>query len=89
MTIYYRAPEVLLDNLYYDDMIDLWSAGTIIFEMLTGQVMFNGHSDIEMLMLIFKLKGTPLPDTDDFSSGYCSLLKELKEDKENVVPNNF
>ena len=40
MTIYYRAPEVMLNNLKYDDSIDLWSAGTIIFEMLTGQIMF-------------------------------------------------
>lgn len=37
MTLMYRAPEVFLDNLAYTGEIDLWSAGTIIFEMLTGR----------------------------------------------------
>jgi serine/threonine protein kinase len=60
MTIYYRAPEVLLDNLNYSPAIDLWSAGTIIFEMLTGKVMFSHRSEIQMITSIFNLKGTPV-----------------------------
>lgn len=36
MTLWYRAPEVLLDNLRYDKAIDIWSTGVIIYEMLTG-----------------------------------------------------
>ena len=36
MTLWYRAPEVILDNLCYTPAIDLWSAGVIIYEMLTG-----------------------------------------------------
>lgn len=35
MTLWYRAPEVLLDNLFYSEAIDLWSVGVIIFELLT------------------------------------------------------
>ena len=59
MTLWYRAPEVILDNLEYTASIDLWSAGVIIFEMLTGQYMFQGNSEIDMLFKIFHLKGTP------------------------------
>ena len=59
MTLWYRAPEVILDNLEYTAAIDLWSAGVIIFEMLTGQYMFQGNSEIDMLFKIFYLKGTP------------------------------
>lgn len=59
MTLWYRAPEVILNNLYYSSEIDLWSAGVIIFEMLTGKSMFEGTSEIDMLMKIFRLKGTP------------------------------
>lgn len=40
MTLWYRAPEVILNNLSYSPVIDLWSAGVIIFQMLTGEVMF-------------------------------------------------
>lgn len=60
MTLWYRAPEVLLDNLCYTKQIDLWSIGVTIFEMLTGKHMFRGTSEIDMLFQIFYLKGTPV-----------------------------
>lgn len=50
MTLWYRAPEVLLDNLCYNSTIDLWSAGVIIFEMLTGKPLFKASSEIDMIM---------------------------------------
>ena len=62
MTLWYRAPEVILDNLKYSEAVDLWSAGVIIFEMLTGKVMFEGNSEIDMIFKIFNLKGTPVPE---------------------------
>ena len=61
MTLWYRAPEVILNNLKYSEAIDLWSAGVIIFEMLTGKTMFQGNSEIDMIFKIFNLKGTPVP----------------------------
>lgn len=60
MTLYYRAPEVILNNLNYTNEIDLWSAGVIIYEMLTGDYLFKANSEIEMLFKIFHLKGTPV-----------------------------
>ena len=59
MTIYYRAPEVLLNNLCYSPAIDLWSVGTIIYEMLTGRIMFPAASEIQMIFKILSLRGTP------------------------------
>jgi serine/threonine protein kinase len=46
-TLWYRAPEVLLNNLAYSHPIDIWSVGTIIYEMLNGTKMFKGMSEIE------------------------------------------
>ena len=60
MTLWYRAPEVILDNLFYTQSIDLWSVGCIIFEMLTGEHLFKGNSEIDMLFKIFSFKGTPI-----------------------------
>ena len=60
MTLWYRAPEVMLNNLKYDTSLDLWTAGTIIYEMLAGVPMFKADSEIGMLMAIFKVKGTPI-----------------------------
>jgi serine/threonine protein kinase len=65
MTLWYRAPEVLLDNLSYSPEIDLWSAGVIIFEMLTGDHMFPGNSEIDMILKIFSLKGTPVSEVKE------------------------
>ena len=65
MTLWYRAHEVLLDNLRYSPAIDLWSAGVIIYEMLSGEHMFEGNSEIDMLFKIFNLKGTPITDEQE------------------------
>jgi serine/threonine protein kinase len=62
MTLWYRAPEVLLHNTSYSPAIDLWSAGVIIYEMLFGKHMFKGNSEIDMIMQILNLKGTPLSE---------------------------
>ena len=36
----YRAPEVVLE-CKYDRKIDVWSVGCILFEIVTGQLLFN------------------------------------------------
>jgi len=47
MTLWYRAPEIMLDTNEYTLLIDNWSAGVIIFEILVGYPMFQGNSQIE------------------------------------------
>lgn len=64
MTLWYRAPEVLLDNLCYNKSIDLWSAGAIIYEMLTGEHLFRATSEIELIVKILQLKGTPVREEE-------------------------
>jgi serine/threonine protein kinase len=39
--------------------VDIWSVGTIIPEMVTGQPLFPGDSEIDELFKIFRLLGTP------------------------------
>jgi len=45
---FYRAPEVIL-GLEYDRMIDLWSVAVSIVELFTGNVMFPGRNNNDML----------------------------------------
>merc|ERR1711957_51379 len=45
---YYRAPEIML-GIPYDTQIDVWSAGTTIFELATGDILFTGKSNNQML----------------------------------------
>lgn len=39
-TIYYRSPEILL-GLNYDTSSDIWAIGCTIYELLTGEILFN------------------------------------------------
>lgn len=53
---FYRAPEIVL-GLAYDRAVDMWSIGCCLFEMFTGQVLFPGSTNNEMLKLVMELKG--------------------------------
>ena len=35
-TLHYRAPEIMLDRLNYNEAVDMWSIGVVIYQMLTG-----------------------------------------------------
>jgi cyclin-dependent kinase len=59
VTLWYRAPEILLGAKSYSIPIDTWSAGCIFAEMLIGKPIFCGESEIEQLLAIFKILGTP------------------------------
>ncbi|QKF94081.1 serine/threonine-protein kinase [Fadolivirus algeromassiliense] len=39
-TRYYRAPEIIL-GYKYNETCDMWSVGCLIFELLTGNILFN------------------------------------------------
>jgi serine/threonine-protein kinase PRP4 len=53
---YYRAPEVII-GCVYDTQIDVWAAAVSLYEIYTGDVMFPGNSNTEMLRLIMEVKG--------------------------------
>lgn len=59
VTLWYRAPEILLGTEIYGPAIDVWSLGCIFFEMLTKRVLFPGDSEIDQLFKIFQILGTP------------------------------
>ena len=54
VTLWYRAPDVLMGSRKYSTPIDLWSAGCIFAEMITGRPMFAGNSPNDQLIRIFK-----------------------------------
>lgn len=59
VTLWYRAPEILLGAKTYDESVDIWSAGLIIAEMLKGAPIATGDSEIDQLFKIFHVLGTP------------------------------
>ncbi|KAK7696494.1 Cyclin-dependent kinase catalytic subunit [Cerrena zonata] len=64
VTLWYRAPEVLLGSRHYSTAIDMWSVGCIFAEMVRrGHPLFPGDSEIDQIFKIFKILGTPNEDT--------------------------
>uniref|UniRef100_A0AC35U460 Protein kinase domain-containing protein n=1 Tax=Rhabditophanes sp. KR3021 TaxID=114890 RepID=A0AC35U460_9BILA len=56
---YYRAPELIFGAANYTTTIDVWSAGTVLAELLLGQPIFPGESGVDQLVEIIKVLGTP------------------------------
>ena len=63
VTLWYRAPDVLMGSRKYSTPVDLWSVGCIFGEMASGRPLFPGISDHDQLVRIFKVLGTPTEDT--------------------------
>jgi len=59
VTLWYRAPELLLGSTRYGPEIDIWSCGCILVELLTCQNPFPGMTEQHQMDLIFKVIGTP------------------------------
>ncbi|EGC40130.1 hypothetical protein DICPUDRAFT_74328 [Dictyostelium purpureum] len=59
VTLWYRAPELLLGSKIYTSAIDIWSVGCIFAEIISKEVLIQGSSEIDQLDKIFKLLGTP------------------------------
>ncbi|KMZ00853.1 serine/threonine-protein kinase PITSLRE isoform X1 [Drosophila simulans] len=70
VTLWYRAPELLLCSPVYSTPIDVWSVGCIFAEFLQMLPLFPGKSEIDELNRIFKELGTP---NEKIWPGYTEL----------------
>ncbi|XP_013784754.1 cyclin-dependent kinase 2-like isoform X1 [Limulus polyphemus] len=91
VTLWYRAPEILLGAKFYSTPVDVWSMGCIFAEMLTRRALFPGDSEIDQLFRVFRTLGTPDEDTwpgvtklPDYKS---SFPKWKAQDMNKLVPN--
>ncbi|XP_039002400.1 probable serine/threonine-protein kinase At1g09600 [Hibiscus syriacus] len=59
VTLWYRAPELLLGATDYGVGVDLWSVGCIVAELYAGKPIMPGRTEVEQMHKIFKLCGSP------------------------------
>ncbi|KAH0881534.1 hypothetical protein HID58_068928 [Brassica napus] len=59
VTLWYRAPELLHGAVEYGVGIDLWSAGCILAELLSGRPIMPGRNEVDQIHRIYKLCGSP------------------------------
>ena len=64
VTMWYKAPELLLGSQRYSYAVDVWSAGCVLAELELGRPLFPGKTEVEQLEIIFRTLGTP--STDDW-----------------------
>jgi serine/threonine protein kinase len=58
-TLFYRPPEVLLGGPANHPAIDIYSAGLVLAELISGKPIFEGRNVVGQLSLIFDHLGTP------------------------------
>jgi cyclin-dependent kinase len=69
VTLWYRAPDVLMGSRTYSTPVDIWSVGCIFAEMASSKPLFAGTSESDQLKRIFKTLGTPTEES------YPSLIE--------------
>ncbi|KAJ1898902.1 Cyclin-dependent kinase catalytic subunit [Kickxella alabastrina] len=74
VTLWYRAPEILMGSRQYSLAMDMWSIGCIFAEMVRRRPLFPGDSEIDEIFKIFRILGTP---TDKVWPG-VSMLPDYK-----------
>ncbi|THH34110.1 hypothetical protein EUX98_g11 [Antrodiella citrinella] len=63
VTLWYRAPEILLGATTYSTAVDMWSVGCIFAELLLKEPLFQAKGEVELIAMIFKMLGPPTSST--------------------------
>lgn len=72
VSLWYRAPEIILGSEDYFLGVDMWSVGCIFAELMAKRPIFMCRNENEVLTRVFTMIGTP---TDKYCSTYLSLPK--------------
>ena len=56
-TRWYRAPEMLVGDTQYGPPVDVWALGCVFAELLNGNPLWPGRSDVDQLYLIRRTLG--------------------------------
>lgn len=91
VTLWYRAPDVLMGSRKYSTPVDIWSVGCIFAEMVNGRPLFTGNTDSDQLQNIFKVMGTPCekmwPSISELPDWKPDFPQYEQQNWSNMVPN--
>jgi serine/threonine protein kinase len=71
VSLWYRAPEIILGSEDYLLGVDMWSVGCLFGELMQCKPVFYCKSDAEVLDRAFRIMGTP-------NQGHCPFYMKLK-----------
>ena len=78
VSLWYRAPEIILGSEDYLLGVDIWSIGCLFGELMQTKPVFYCKSDEEVLDKAFRLLGTPFEGSNG-SNGHSAFLLKLKK----------
>ncbi|CAL8114218.1 unnamed protein product [Orchesella dallaii] len=91
-TRWYRAPELLVGDTSYGAPVDVFAIGCVLAELIRGEALWPGKSDVDQLYLIRKTMGDLIPRhmqifrTNEFFAGVTLPMPESREPLESKMP---
>ncbi|XP_072126023.1 cyclin-dependent kinase-like 1 isoform X4 [Mobula birostris] len=91
-TRWYRAPELLVGDTQYGPPVDVWAIGCVFAELISGNPLWPGRSDVDQLYLIRKTLGDLIPrhqkvfSSNQFFSGVHIPEPDVLEPLETKFP---
>ncbi|GMH99961.1 hypothetical protein TrST_g1099 [Triparma strigata] len=81
VTQWYKCPEMLMREGFYDGRIDVWSLGCVLLECFSSPYLFRtaAEGDVLQLKCIFKVLGTPGEEYKNLPGGVRGLKWKGKE----------
>jgi serine/threonine protein kinase len=90
VTLWYRAPDILMGSKTYNTSVDIWSIGCIMAELYNRKALFQGSSDEDQIMKIFKIRGTPSledwPEMKSLSQYKADMTKFPSQSLLKIIP---
>lgn len=71
---YYRAPEIIM-GCPWGYPVDVWAAGCVLVECLSGEVLFPADNDVEHILMIYETLGCLPQSLCDVSTKNSDLLE--------------
>ncbi|XP_022251996.1 cyclin-dependent kinase-like 4 isoform X1 [Limulus polyphemus] len=91
-TRWYRAPELLVGDTQYGPAVDVWAIGCVTAELMRGEALWPGKSDVDQLYLIRKTLGDLIPRhmqifrSNNFFAGVNIPEPEVRDSLDNKLP---
>ncbi|XP_015921945.2 cyclin-dependent kinase-like 4 isoform X2 [Parasteatoda tepidariorum] len=94
-TRWYRAPELLVGDTHYGPEVDVWAIGCVAAELIRGEALWPGKSDVDQLYLIRRTLGEltqrhlQIFKKNDFFNGVSIPDVDVREALESRLPHNI
>ena len=75
VTMWYKAPELILGSVRYGHSVDVWSTACVMAELELGKPLMPGRTEVEQMDLICQVIGTPT----EFSWAEATELPKYRE----------